>query len=433
MALQTAKPSAKWKKAFFTIWTGQSFSILGSMLVQFSLIWWLTQQTGSATVLATASLVGLLPGVFLGPFAGALVDRWNRRLVMIVADGVVALATLVLIGLFWAGIVQIWHIYIALLVRSLGGTFHWPAMQASTSLMVPDEHLSRIAGINQALGGAINIIGPPLGALLLGVIPLHAVLSIDVVTAAIAILPLLFVAIPQPVQRVTTPVTPLNLLRDVREGFRYMVSWPGLMAIGIMATLINFLLSPTSALIPLLVTKHFHGGVWHLGWVESASGVGVVVGGLLLGVWGGFRRKIYTSLLGVTGIGIGVLFIGLAPAPAFWMAITGTFIAGFMNPIANGPLFALMQSRVAPEMQGRVFTLLGSVASAMTPLSMICAGPIADALGIQVWYYVGGLITLMMGIGAFFVPTILNADGGQGSSSFCTTTQQIKETGTAMD
>ncbi len=153
-----------WKKRFFLIWTGQAFSLLGSGLVQFALVWWLTRTTGSATVLAGATLAALLPEVFLGPFAGALVDRWNRRLVMIFADAAIALVTFGLVILFWQGNIQVWHVFVALFIRSLGGAFHWPAMQASTSLMVPDDQLARISGINQALRGGMNIIAPPLGA-----------------------------------------------------------------------------------------------------------------------------------------------------------------------------------------------------------------------------------------------------------------------------
>ncbi|HAE58218.1 MAG TPA: MFS transporter, partial [Anaerolineae bacterium] len=139
--ISSEKFQANWKPRFFTIFGGQALSLFGSSLVQFALVWYLTQQTGSATILATATLVAMLPQIILGPFVGALVDRWNRRLVMMVADGLIALATLVLAGLFWFDLVQVWHIYAILLVRSTGGAFHWPAMQASTSLMVPKEQL----------------------------------------------------------------------------------------------------------------------------------------------------------------------------------------------------------------------------------------------------------------------------------------------------
>src|SRR5215216_6313487 len=151
----------KWTGRFFTIWFGQALSLFGSALVQFALIWWLTQKSGSATVLAVATLVGMLPQIVIGPFAGALVDRWNRRLIMIFADATIALFSLLLAYLFATGVVQIWHIYAVMAVRSLGGAFHFPAMAASTPLMVPKEQLTRINGLNQALQGVNGLVAPP--------------------------------------------------------------------------------------------------------------------------------------------------------------------------------------------------------------------------------------------------------------------------------
>ena len=233
--------------------------------MQFALVWWLTKTTGSPAVLATATFVALLPNVFLGPFAGALVDRWNRRKVMILADTSIAFATLGLVLLFWSGHIQIWHVYMIMFIRALGNTFHWPAMRASTSLMVPKKHLSRIAGLNETLGGMMNIVSPPLGALLLEALPMQQVLSIDIFTAFLAILPLLFVTIPQPRKKLSEKsITPRQLLADVAEGYRYMVKWTGLFILTIMATIVNFMVNPAFTLTPLLVTKDFNGGVWHL-------------------------------------------------------------------------------------------------------------------------------------------------------------------------
>jgi DHA3 family macrolide efflux protein-like MFS transporter len=211
----------RWQIPFFSIWTGQQFSLIGSSLAQFALVWWLTETTGSATVLATGTLISLLPGVFLGPFVGALVDRWDRRRVMIVADGLIALVSAWLAYLFWTGAMRVEHVYVIMLARAIGGAFHWPAMQASTSLMVPDEHLSRVAGLNQTMQGAVSIVSPPLGALLLGILPLHFIMAIDVITAAFAIAPLFFVGIPQPPRRagaVAAEGGGPSLWADVREG-----------------------------------------------------------------------------------------------------------------------------------------------------------------------------------------------------------------------
>ncbi len=422
---------ANWKPKFFTIFTGQAFSLFGSSLVQFALVWYLTQQTGSATILATATLVGMLPQVVLGPFVGALVDRWNRRLVMVVADGTIALATLVLAGLFWAGLVQVWHIYIILLIRSAGGAFHWPAMSASTSLMVPKEQLARVSGLQQTLQGLVSMVAPPTGAVLIGLLPTQGVLAIDVSTALLAILPLLFIAIPQPVREQTvTGEHKTSYWQDVRAGFTYIAAWPGLLAILLMAVLINFLLTPAGALIPLLVTKHFGLGALELGFTDTLWGVGMIAGGALLGIWGGFKRRIVTSMLGIIGLGMGVLLTGFAPANMFWLALAGMVVMGFMNPITNGPLHAIIQATVKPEMQGRVMSLTGSVATAMTPLSLAIAGPVSDLVGIQTWYIFGGVACLLMGAGAFLVPAIMNVENNHSESE---TTDSVQAVLTAAD
>ncbi len=407
-----------WQVPFFSVWAGQAFSLLGSALVQFALVWWLTTATGSATVLAMATLMAVLPSVFLAPFAGALVDRWDRRLVMIVADGLIALATIGLAGLFLTGAERVWAVYAVMFFRSAGGGFHWAAMQASTSLMVPEKHLSRVAGFNQTLQGAVNIVGPPLGALLLELVPLQGVLAIDVVTAMLAIAPLLFIQVPQPESGSNEGGSrpEVSVMQDVREGLGYVRRWPGLLAVLVMASVINLLLTPATSLMPILVTDHFGGEALELGWLESAWGGGVVVGGLILGAWGGFRRRILTSLMGLTGVGLGFLLVGLVPPWAFLWAVGAIFLAGMMNPITNGPVFSIIQASVDPSMQGRIFALIQSMAAAATPLGMIIAGPVADALGVRIWYVVGGVGCLLMGTGGFFVPAIVHLEDGRGTS-----------------
>jgi DHA3 family macrolide efflux protein-like MFS transporter len=403
--------NTNWKKPFFLIWAGQAFSLLGSSLVQFALVWWLTRTTGSATVLAAATLVALLPEVFLGPFAGALVDRWNRRRVMIFADAAIALVTLGLAVLFWQGIVQVWHIYVALFIRSRGSSFHWPAMQASTSLMVPDDQLSRISGLNQALRGGMAIIAPPLGALLMELLPIYGVLSVDILTAIIAIFPLLIVPIPQPKAAVSQEIlTPKRLWQDIVQGARFLATWPGALSLVLLASFLNFMLAPSGTLMPLLVKNHFNGTAWHLSALEAAVGIGIVIGGLVLGTWGGFKKRIITSLSGVVGIGLGVLLTGLVPNNLFYLAVGGVALMGFMSPIANGPLHAIMQARVPPEMQGRVFTLIGSACAAMMPISMLVAAPIAEWLGVRAWFLLGGGATILMGSAAFMNKKIIHIE-----------------------
>jgi DHA3 family macrolide efflux protein-like MFS transporter len=359
----------------------------------------------------------MLPMVVLGPFVGALVDRWNRRVVMLVADGVIALASAWLGYLFWTDAMQIWHVYLVTLVRAIGGAFHWPAMAASTSLMVPEKHLPRVAGLNQTMGGAVNIISPPLGALLLKLLPLHGIMAIDVITAAFSIAPVLFISIPQP--RRTSVATDAEgkatLWADVRQGFRYVWSWPGLLAVAGLAMVLNFLISPAMSLMPILVTSHFDGEAFQLGWMNSAWGIGLVLGGVILGVWGGFRRRIVNVLMGIVGLGVGILLVGLTPATAFPLALVGLFFGAVMNSMCNGSAHALLQQVVTPEMQGRVFMLVMSLCNAATPLGMAIGGPVADAVGVRTLYVVGGVTQILLGAGGFLVPAIMHLEDNHGA------------------
>ncbi len=401
----------RWLPRFVAIWTGQSFSLLGSSLVQFALVWWLTAKTGSATVLATATLVAMLPQILVSPIAGAIVDRSNRRLIMIAADSGIALATLILAALFWTDAVQIWHVYALMMIRSFGGAFHMPAMMASTSLMVPEQHLARVSGANQTLQGLLGIVAPPLGALLLSTAPLQAVLLIDFVTAMLAVLPLLVIGVPQPLRAATAVDAPKSsLLDELRAGVRYMLDWPAMRIILVLGLVVNFVLLPGFSLLPLLVTRSFNGAAPEVALIEALSGAGMIVGGVLLGVWGGFKRRILTSMLGLALLGAGFIIVGLTPGSMFWLAVGAMALIGLSNPITNGPLMAILQSRVPADMQGRVMSLLTTASIAITPLSLLVAGPVADTLGIQTWYVVGGIGCLVMLAVGLLSPALMNID-----------------------
>jgi DHA3 family macrolide efflux protein-like MFS transporter len=405
--------ASKWVPLFFTIWTGQTLSWIGSAVAQFGLVWWITEKTGSATVLAVATLLSMLPSVLLGPLIGALIDRWNRRLVMLVADGIIALASLWLAYLFWVDAMEIWQFYVVMVIRALGLAFHWPANQASISLMVPQEHLPRIGGLNQTVGGAVNIISPPIGALLLQVMPLHGIMLIDVITAIFSILPLLFIIIPQPDTPPTESTMKANISavwKDMVEGFRYVWNWSGMFWLLIIVMVLNFFVNPAMSLVPILVTKHFQGQALELGWLNASWGVGMLIGGLVLGAWGGFRKRIYTMLMGIFGLGIGILMVAFAPANMLPLAILGFLIGSAMNAFANGAGFALLQTLVAPEMQGRVFTVVMSMAGAVSPLSLAVGGPIADRFGIRVLYFIAGGSIFLLSLIGWRSPVIMNLE-----------------------
>lgn len=412
MVIETVPAVSKnWLKRFVVIWSGQAFSILGSRLVSFALVWWMTKETGSAVVLATATTMIYLPQIFLGPFIGALVDRWNRRRMIILSDLAVALATLLLAFLFWTGKVQLWHIFALVFIRSLGGTFHFPAMQASMSLLVPDKHLPRIAGINQIMDGGFNILGPALGAVLMNSLPMQGVLAVDVVTALIAIGPLLFIAIPQPANaNPVVKVTPRVVIQDVLEGFRYVASWRGLMILFSMSMLLNFIFAPTGSFLPLMVTEYFKGGVWHLGLLESLAGAGMILGGVLLSITGGFQRKILNLVVPTGVMGCSALVVGLVPETGFYIATGAFFVEGFANTIMNGGALSIMQSIIKPEMQGRVFSLIQAVGGASSPLGLWLAAPFVEKYGIQFWFVLCGVVTILAGIVMPFIPAVMNIE-----------------------
>ena len=355
-------------RPFLIVWAGQAFSLLGSELVQFALIWWMTRESKSAVVLTTATIVSLLPRMLLMPFAGALVDRWRRRKILILADTFIALATLVLAGLFAAGIAEIWHIYFLLVVRSLGSVFHRPAMMASTTLMVPKKHLSRVAGMNETLSGALSIASPPLGALLMTIWPLQSILMIDVVTALAAIIPLFFIDVPQPSGwEPGSSKLKTKFFDDFKAGLHYALSWKGLMYLVIVYALVHLLFTPAMSLMPILVTDHYQGGAQELAWLESAVGIGLISGGLLLSIWNLQKQRIFVSMLSMTFVGLMVLLMGFAPPGFVWLGVIGTAGMGFTVSLVTGLRRAILQSVVPPEMQGRVFSLISG--------SYYCNGP----------------------------------------------------------
>jgi DHA3 family macrolide efflux protein-like MFS transporter len=376
------KIPANWLANFLPMFGGQIISLLGSSLVQFALVWYVTKLTGSAAVLATATTAALIPSILIGPFIGALVDRWNRKLVMILADLVVALATAVLALLFAFNLIQIWHIYLILFIRSLAGIFQGPA------------------------------ISPALGALLLELLPIQGVLAVDIVTAAIAILLMIFfVKVPQP-KTVTgaQKVTPRSLLADVKSGFNYIVTWPGLLIVILIASSINLFLAPAGNLMPLLVTDFFNGGARELAWLQAAMGIGAILGGVLLGVWGGFKRKVVTVMIGILGVSLSVIGVGLVPQDGYITAIVLAGLTGLMLSFANGSLGPLLQTKVPSEKQGRVFTVLSSMSLGLMPIGLFLSAPIADRYGASVAYLIGGTVGLGIAIFGFLNRKVMTID-----------------------
>jgi len=395
-------------KKFFVLWISQAVSLFGSSIVQFAIAWYLTIETGSATILATAMLVTFLPPIFLGPLIGPLVDRWNRKLIMISADSFVALITVGLVILFLTHTIQVWHLYLVLIFRAIGQAFHFPALQAAIPMIVPEKNLARVSGLNQMLQGAMTITGPPVGAFLLGITSMQWVLMVDIITAAIAVSCMLLVFIPQPVKSLSAGKT--SLRDDMIQGFRYVWQWRGLRILFGLAAIIQFFLIPAYILTPVLVNTHLGGDVLRLGYLNSAFGVGLIAGGLIVGAWGGFKRKVVTGLTGMVIAGISAIGIGFTTVTLFFLGVIASFLVGMGLSFGNGPITAVFQTLVSKDMQGRVFSIFNSLTSIITPFGLAIAGPVADGVGIRTLYFICGGAIVTASSAAFFIPSLVNLE-----------------------
>jgi len=270
--------------------------------------------------------------------------------------------SLLLAYLFWTGNMELWHVYVVIVVRAIGSAFHLPAIGASTTMLVPPQHLTRIAGLNQSVGGAMHVAGPMLGALLISIMPVHGVMLMDVGTAVIAVIPLLFLRIPQPT--VDPSSERESIVVSIKAAFQFVLEHRGLLHIMLLASFMNFIINPVITLLPLLVTTHFGGAALHLGWLQSASGIGLIAGGFALSVWGGFRRRTVTIYVGAGLQGLALALLGATPSSLFALALAAMVANGFFNSLYNGSGFAFLQTTVPPQMQGRIFTLNGSIVQA---------------------------------------------------------------------
>jgi DHA3 family macrolide efflux protein-like MFS transporter len=392
---------------FLLLWSGQALSLLGSQAVQFALVWWLTRETGSATVLATATFLALAPQVVLGPVIGALVDRWSRKRVMLTADAAVAVAAAGLAALFLAGRAETFHVLALVAVRAVGGAFHGPALLATTPLMVGERQLARVQGLNQALQGLLLLAAAPAGAALYAALPMAGVMAVDVGTALLALAALAAVAVPRPP---TTAAGPPSLRREVGEGFRYLAARRGHLALLALAAFVNLSLVPAFALLPLLVAEWGRGAT-ALGTVSALFGAGTLAGGALLGAWGGGRRRIDTALAALAGLGLATLALGTAPGePLLWAGAAATAV-GALAALTNGPILAILQATIAPEYQGRVFTLYASLGGLMAPVGLAFSAPVAEALGVRAWYLAGGVACVLAGVAGFLIPAVREIEG----------------------
>lgn len=385
----------KWKTTFAIIYAGQAFSIVGSSAVQFAVIWWLTVLTGSAITLTMATIVSFLPGLLIGPFAGVWIDRHNRRITMMLADGFVALSTVVLaVAFLITPTPPLWFIYVILFARGVGSTFHSPAMQAAIPTLVPAEMLTKAGGWGNMINSLSYIAGPALGALLIATIPMAGIMLFDIGGAVFAIGSLLFVRIPDIEQTVETP----HIFTDMKRGFSAMRGNRPLMTLFIPSVVFTVLYMPLSALFPLMVFKYFGGTAWHNSLVEVAFAGGLLAVSLIMGIWGGTRRRFLMISASHLIIGLATAFSGLLPPGGFIIFVVLSFIMGGSGTLFNVPFTAYMQETIAPDVMGKVFAFMFTAMSAAMPVGLVLAGPLSEHIGVHNWFLLSGIAMLINGI-----------------------------------
>ena len=378
-----------WKKTFAVIWSGQLASILSSEVVAYSIIFWMSLETGSAEVLALAAIAGMLPQSLLGPLVGVYVDRWDRKRTMILADSFIALCTLALTALFWLGAARMWHIYILLACRSAGSAFHIPAMQASVPLLAPASQLTRIAGVNQIIASLSSIAGPALGALLINLTSIGNILLLDVA-------------------RDTTRKP--DLWREFREGFSAMHAIPGMGWFFTLAIVVWFFIMPVGVMFPLMTLQHFGGGAFEMSLIEIVWGGGALVGGAVMGARTYRVSRIVLVNLMYLVVGLSFALSGLlSPAGFLWFALF-TAAAGISSSVFNASFVSVVQTRIEAGMLGRVMSLYRSFGLLPAALGLLGTGFLAENVGLTTTFVVAGTIIVAVGAAGFFIPSVMRLD-----------------------
>jgi len=396
-----------WKKKFAVLWTGQFVSLISSSAVNFAIIIWLSLKTGSAEVLAFSAIAALLPQAVIGPFAGVFIDRWNRKLTMILADGFVALCTLIMSVSFYLGYESLGLIYAMLALRSVGSAFHMPAMQASIPLLAPQSELLRIAGINQIIQSVSSIAGPALGALAIGLTSIGNVLLLDILGAAVAITSLFFIRIPNPEVAQKEETSPQQIWNDMKTAFHEIILNRGMALLFLYSVIAMFCIMPVAVLFPLLTINHFGGGKFEMSLIEIVWGVGMLAGGGLLGIWKpGFSKIVIINCMHIA-IGITFAWSGLLHSSQFIPFVILTAVGGLSASLYNASFTTIIQEEISPNMLGRVFSMYYSFTIIPSVIGLLSTGFVADSIGINLTFVILGLVVSLVGLVSFFTPALM--------------------------
>lgn len=378
-----------WKTAITRFLTAQTISLLGSSLVQYAIIWHITLTTSSGRMLTISTLCGFLPQILISLIAGVWVDRYERKKLIMFADGAIAVATLILALMFLGGYRHHWTLFVVLAIRSAGTGIQTPAVNAIIPQIVPQEHLMRINGVNSTLSSVMMFLSPAISGAILSVASLEVTLFIDVITAMIGI----GITAAIPVAPYDKKVSPLHSsLGELRTGLVYLREHSFIKRLLIYQLAILFLISPSAFLTPLLVSRTFGAEVWRLTASEMTYSLGMILGGLLIASWGGFKQKMKTVMS--AGALYGLLMIGLGTMPLFVLYLVCNTLIGMTSPCYNAPITVTLQERVEPHMQGRVFSFMQVATSCALPLGMVVFGPMADLIPVQTLLFGAGILVI---------------------------------------
>lgn len=364
---------------------GQTVSLFGSSLVQYAILWHITLGTQSGVMMMISIICGFLPGFFISPFAGVWADRFNRKMLIVVSDAAIAASTLLLAILFMMGYDELWLLFAISAVRSLGTGVQIPAVGALLPQIVPEDKLMRVNAVNGSIQSFITLVSPMASGALLSLASIEAIFFIDVGTAAIAIFVLLFLLrVPAHVKAQSKQTT--GYFEDLRLGLSYIRSHGYISRFMVFAAIFFVLIAPAAFLTPLQVARSFGSDVWRLTAIEVAFSLGMVLGGIVVAAWGGFKNRVHT--MAFAGFVLGACTFALGVVPVFWVYLIIMGVTGLGVPVFNTPSTVMLQEKVEENYLGRVFGIFGMLANAMMPLAMLAFGPLAEVIAIE-WLLIG--------------------------------------------
>lgn len=384
--------NSSWKKKIILFLISQNISLFGSSVVSFSIIWYITLQTSSGKWVMLFTICSLLPQVLISLWAGVWADRYNRKYIIMLADGFIALATLGLAIAFWAGYQSLEIILAVSLIRSFGAGIQTPAVVALYPQIVPMEKLTKVQGINQTLNSVLMLLSPAVGGVVLGTMGIFWSFMLDVITATLAIVVISFI----PIERVAGNAEPASVFTELRQGVNYAFNHPLIRRIIICFGVSFFLITPAAVLTPLLVERSFGSDVWRLTANEMVWTVGSLIGGFFVFLRGDFKNKIFTVSLCLVAFGITFALLGIANNFIIYLLIMG--VAGFFMPIIATAQTVLIQENVEATMMGRVFSLIQIVTGSAMPFAILFFGPLADVVSIESILVVSGVLLAVVGV-----------------------------------